>query len=365
MFRQFCKNAHVAIEWRIRYAKSLVWMDRIRQRLEQARCWFSKRPRVVLVRHGALGDVICTFPAIQALRTKYPKSEIIFYVGAAHLEIVKLSGVADRVIPVCDIERPFAPPLRAADRLFTMVYGDELDEGGPPAHLVDEFCKLAGVTPQSRQPRIVLPTSALSMAANQTRLVRRGTGPVIAAHPGPSWDVRLWTPAAWDQLCASLRRELDATMIQLGTEAAGSATPRIQGAVDWVNRHTIVETAAVLQSCDALIAIDSGLVHLAGAVGTPVVGLFGFTDPLLRLPPVTPSLPVRVHLPCSGCHHRRPRLHWKTGCPYDVECMRRISPGDVLSAVRQLLGTPNGSRSVEMLQLLTGASHGATHRTIA
>ena len=96
----------------------------------------------------------------------------------------------------------------------------------------------------------------------------------------------------------------------------------------------------MLSLCDGFVGIDSGLLHMAGAVGTPAVGLFGPVDPALRLPPTTPAVAVTAppsEVPCLGCHHRMPRLHWKTGCPHDIACMRQLSPDAVFDTVGTML----------------------------
>ena len=97
----------------------------------------------------------------------------------------------------------------------------------------------------------------------------------------------------------------------------------------------------MLSLCDGFIGIDSGLLHIAGAVGTPAVGLFGPVKPAMRL---APSAPVRaVHaplamVPCLGCHHLEPPIHWRTDCPFDVLCMRALSPDAAFEAARDLIG---------------------------
>jgi hypothetical protein len=85
------------------------------------------------------------------------------------------------------------------------------------------------------------------------------------------------------------------------------------------------------------ISIDSGPVHVAGAVGTPVVGLFGANAPQFRLPPAGLGVGVVADVPCLYCHHRTPRGHWQTGCPNDIRCMKELAVAPVFQAVKDLL----------------------------
>lgn len=98
---------------------------------------------------------------------------------------------------------------------------------------------------------------------------------------------------------------------------------------------TLRELAALLAACRLCIASDSGPLHVAALVGTPVVQLLGPTDPVENAPyPATPSRSLRVALACSPC---------RRGCPA-ATCMRLISPGEVVSAARELLAAPRSLR---------------------
>jgi len=88
----------------------------------------------------------------------------------------------------------------------------------------------------------------------------------------------------------------------------------------------------LVAAVDLLIGIDSGPIHVAGAVGTPCVALFGPTDPdLVLFDPGTTGVFHRVD--CSFCHHRHPRLHWMSGCPHGIRCMKALTVEEVFAAV--------------------------------
>ena len=294
---------------------------------------------VLLFRIGGIGDVVCAFPAAEGLRRQFPDSPLVFATYAAYRPLVEMAGCADAFLEA-DWARPL---LRVYERLFSRVYHprieDETPTGLPLVHMVDDFCRKVGVLPPSRQPRLTVGAADRARLRAEVEGVRRGGGPVLALHAGPSWPVRSWPQAAWERLAERLIGE-GATLIQVGADAhlkESVRAIRVAGATDWVGRFSLAETVGVLAVCDGFVGIDSGLLHVAGAVGTPSVGLFGPTAPALRLPPETPSRAVTSDVPCLGCHHRHPALHWVTGCPYDIACMRGITPEQVYEAVQALL----------------------------
>ena len=83
--------------------------------------------------------------------------------------------------------------------------------------------------------------------------------------------MRTWPPEHWAALVRRLAEERDAVVVLVGAdfhqEAARASAARIPGATDWIGRHTLPETAAVLSLCDQFIGIDSGLLHMAGGSG--------------------------------------------------------------------------------------------------
>ena len=117
-------------------------------------------------------------------------------------------------------------------------------------------------------------------------------------------------------------------------------------AINLAGRTSIGDLPALLQACQLFVGNDSGAMHVAGAVGLPVVGIFGPTDPEATRPATPRFTLIREPVACSPCLLRH--------CPIDHRCMTRISAEQVFSVVRALLdgrartnssGTPPGIRS--------------------
>jgi ADP-heptose:LPS heptosyltransferase len=300
--------------------------------------------RILFQWHGGIGDAVCTFPAVLALRQKFPGAAIVYRVHPPLDTIVEMGRVADVVVTNCIGQAPLPRFCRALfDIELEPFLEDERPTGMTPVHLVDEFCLKAGVTPTDRQPRLTVPPGLADRVLSQLFPAPDEHRPLIAIHTEPNWKVREWSDAGWQELVSWLVNERHAHIIQLGGGAVyrnGHAVKvtRIEGALDCVGRFSLEETAACVQACDLLIGVDSALLHIAGAVGTPCVGLFGSVNPALRLPPQTPSIGVVGDVPCLACQHRTPIMHWQDDCPMHIMCMKVLTVAQVAEACDRMLG---------------------------
>ena len=297
---------------------------------------FSGKPVVLFHRHAGIGDIICTFPTVLELRKRHPDAVFVFNTWKPFKSLVEMGRVADLVVAWDS-----SWVHRLVHRSYVLQLEDERPSGREFVHLIDDFARSLDVVPSSRQPRLYVPEPLSQSLKIRILPFAEKARHVLGIHIGPSWLVREWSAEGWEKLVALLRDRFDCTVIQFGSDmhtVKGLVpTPRIPGTEDWVGKLSLEETIAALQHLDLLVGIDSGLLHAAGAVGTPTVGLFGAVDPKLRLPPETPSIGVVADVPCLGCHHRLPRLHWRDGCPNHIQCMSELTPENVLNACARIL----------------------------
>ena len=300
-----------------------------------------RRPVILFERHGGIGDIICTFPAVLELRKRHPDAVFVYSVWKSFKSIVEMGRVADRVV-----EKDWSTEMPKVvyqdyDTCYQPWLEDERPLGGEYRHLVDDFAQTLNITLASRQPRLYLPAIISGLVGKRFIPLRKRAKYIFGIHVGPSWQVREWSVAGWTRLVAMLREKYDCIIIQLGSDLDTTKgfvrTPRIPDTEDWVGKLSLEESVAALEQLQIFMGIDSGLLHAAGAVGTPVVGFFGPINPKLRLPPETPSLAVTSQVPCLGCHHRLPRLHWQEGCPHDIRCMSELTADEALVACEKLL----------------------------
>ena len=154
----------------------------------------------------------------------------------------------------------------------------------------------------------------------------------IAIGAGASYgSAKCWPPNRFAEVLNHLHPQIDADMILFGTAAEASVSAAIASGmrrppVDLTGMTAIADLPALLSQCHLFIGNDSGAMHVAAAVGLPVVAVFGPTDPH-RTAPVSPRCTIVQQKPyCSPCFLRR--------CPTDHRCMTGVTPLTVESAAR-------------------------------
>lgn len=342
-----------------------------------------------MVRLGAVGDVVRTLPAASALRAAYPRSQLAWLVERASASLLRSQPWIDEVIEFPREElrsalrrgrllqaawraRGFARALRR--RRFELVvdfhailksgalaaasgaprrasyarpYARELswlfanlraELGAPRASRFernDALVRFLGV----RAPAALRP---LRVDAERLRWIERALGPEsapVAIHPGTSESTphKRWTPGGYAEVARALRAELGlrsivsvgparddrrfAEAVVAASGGAASLAPETPGLAD---------LAALFARSRMYLGSDTGPMHVASLVGTPVLQLIGPTDPLENAPwPGTPSRTLRVAVACSPC---------RRGCDAAL-CMRRIEPAAVTREARALLAS--------------------------
>jgi len=145
----------------------------------------------------------------------------------------------------------------------------------------------------------------------------------VAIGAGASYgSAKCWLPSRFAELANRLQSQKDADIILFGTAAEATVSNLISAEmhrrpVDLTGKTAITDLPALLSQCHLFIGNDSGAMHVAAAVGLPVVAVFGPTDPL-GTAPVTPQCSIVQEKPyCSPCFLRR--------CPTDHRCMMKIT----------------------------------------
>jgi heptosyltransferase-2 len=145
----------------------------------------------------------------------------------------------------------------------------------------------------------------------------------VAIGAGASYgSAKCWPPSRFAELANRLQSQRDVEVILFGTTAEASVSGLIAAEmrrppIDLTGKSAIADLPALLSQCHLFIGNDSGAMHVASAVGLPVVAVFGPTDPF-GTAPVTPRCSIVQEKPyCSPCFLRR--------CPTDHRCMTKIS----------------------------------------
>ncbi|MDB6118644.1 MAG: hypothetical protein JWO08_2425 [Verrucomicrobiaceae bacterium] len=322
------------------------WLSNLHSWLKLVRLRLARAPLLIVERHGGIGDLLCALPAAAALKQRHPGARLLLLTARAFVPLAELSGIADCMVPS---ETRGLSRLRRWLHPILDVYPLLPDEQTPPKprtqiHLIDEFARLLGVQDEALLYRSLTPSSR-DIATVKSWLAQDGIlgRSLVVVHTGPTWPVKQWPLEHWAALTSWFQKEQGMTVIQTGAEVhAGShgvQAPRITGVLDWIGRLTVTETLALIAQARLFVGVDSGLLHLACAAGTPAVGLFGPTSPECILAPVPRAKGVKVEaLDCIGCHHHPAGpQHWRTGCPRDIRCMRDLSVDTVYQQSLALL----------------------------
>jgi heptosyltransferase-2 len=164
----------------------------------------------------------------------------------------------------------------------------------------------------------------------------------IAIGAGASYgSAKCWPPSRFAEVANRLQSEADADVILFGTAAEANVSKAIsaemrQPPIDLTGKTAIADLPALLSQCHLFIGNDSGAMHVAAAVGVPVVAVFGPTDPF-GTSPVTQRCSIVQQRPyCSPCFLRR--------CPTDHRCMTAITAGMVEAVAKPWLSVAQVQR---------------------
>jgi lipopolysaccharide heptosyltransferase II len=359
--------------------------------------------RLLAVKLADLGDVLTATPALRALRQTSPTAEIDVLtspIGAAAidgLDSVDRIWVADKhrfdsvvgALSPVGLGRlfPMLVELRARhyDQLLLLHHlttwfgtakyaaltatigakrtigldngrGGFLDGRVPDAgfgerHEVEYALDVAGeagaVVPN--EPRLEV---CIDEASRRRASDLLGDGHWIGLHVGGGTYslARRWPPELFAEVGRALQASTGAKLALLGTDIDGEPSQQVAellkaGVLNLVGRTTLKETAAVLHRCRLLVSNDSGVIHIATAVGTAVVAVFGPSNDRAWGPyPSAEHRVVRATLPCSPCFYREKSLGTPEGCP-TRDCLKLVTPDMVLAAAEELLARQSLSRA--------------------
>ena len=170
--------------------------------------------------------------------------------------------------------------------------------------------------------------------------------PLVAVHPSGGRLVKQWEVARWAAVGRRLQEEQHATVLVTGSAAdqplaAALARGLRDRPIDLTGKLGVVETMAVIAGVDLFLSPDTGPMHMAAAVGTPSVSVFGPSDPVRYFSggsgaPGTRHVVVRHDLWCAPCNLiRKPPA--ECAGPEPPECLREVSAGAVYAAAARLL----------------------------
>ena len=367
----------------------------------EGRMWASPR-RLLGIKFYGLGNIVMLLPTLRELRAEFPGIEIDFLTLPGNAPLLMRSGLVDRVLTVdlASLPRFVQSALALLGELRRRGYDTVLDfeqflkvsgifaffTGAPEVigfdtegqrrgwlyttrvvstdsqHTQDIFLRLAaplGVRP-GRAPAWTLPVTNDDRARLRALLDAEGghgLGPLVVMHIGTGESYHRVALKRWD--VERFAEVADALVERHGARIAftgqGDAERALVAQAIGRMRHPAIDTcdrldvgglAALLADAAFVLTGDTSLMHLAGALGTPVVALLGPTPPLLYGPRAAQDLVFYKALYCSPCLSN---YNFKMSTCTDPVCMRSITAAEVLAGIESryltgAVGAPGAQR---------------------
>ena len=323
-------------------------------------------PKFLLVRLGSLGDVIHAIPSAAALRARYPDAQIDWLVDPRYTAVLQLVEGLSHAIPVdprksvaallgtlrtlrrekYDAAVDFQGLLKSA--LFARAAGAARVIGFPREHLREPAARFFYTETPSpgTEPHVIRKNLALIGAlgveklrvAFPLKLPRTVTGDTAAAgfgsegyaliNPGAAWPNKRWTPQRFGAVAAQIRERIGMRSLVLwgpGEEGIASlVVSSSRGAADLAPPTNILDIFAIARGAKLMVSGDTGPLHIAAAVGTPVVALFGPTYAERNGPWSSDDITISRNARCF-CHYERK-------CRLLQPCIEDIAVDEVVTA---------------------------------
>ncbi len=349
--------------------------------------------RILLVRLERIGDLLMTRDAMAAVRSLAPAAHVDLVVGSWNVALARLLGVADSIEQADapwlarsaggdgigrlarrfrgwhsrrydlainfegDIRSHALMALAAAPRRigFDMAGGGPLLTDcvryDPREHTAANALRLVehafAKPPGSLRPGLLPPLAVPPAAEERARQLLgrppgRDSAPLVGIHVSGGREIKQWALSRFAGVGRRLAEEAGAVLVMTGStgdrpaiEAVRRLLPAHVSVIDLARDLDLVTLAAALRLLDVFITGDTGPMHLAAAVGTPLVAIFGPSDPA-RWGPLSPGARVvRAGIACSPCNRiRRPPARCVGHVP---DCLEAVDATRVFEAARELL----------------------------
>jgi lipopolysaccharide heptosyltransferase I len=275
----------------------------------------------LVVRLGSLGDIVHTFPAVAALRESFPGAEIVWLTHPRWVELVESSGLVSEIWPVDSRDltsvrqvigkvrgrrwdaaidyqglwkAAFLPFFgRVSKRIgfssatirefgVPILYTDRVASNA--THIAEQNGELT-LRAGAKCPvgRVALKVDAGNAARVRADLSKEGMNRYVVLSPGGGWRSKCWPAERFGALCQRIRGELEIPCVinyGPGEELLAEKVQASSGAAKPISYDGELGTLmALLHEAKCIVGGDTGPLHLAVALGTPAVALFGPTDP--------------------------------------------------------------------------------------
>lgn len=332
---------------------------------------------ILLIRLSSLGDIVLTSPAVRAVRQHYPDAHIAMLVGKQSADLVTENPRLDEVIQfdrnaedkstgemwriirllrerrfdlAIDFQRKFRTSLLAYLSGARCRVGCHAPKGllctvrAPDRenkHAIDRYFDLlhaVGIPASDRTLELFISEADRAFArealeANGASLRHRLK---VGLFPGAGWKLREWMPERFAAIGDLIVKRFDGQVLIFGGPAEKGLVSQVAGLmsappVTFAGGLRIRQFAALVEQCDLFISNDTGPMHVAAAMQTPTIALFGPGNHI-RFQPIAPiHTTIRHHVPCCPCKQ------FTDKCKNNI-CMKLITVDEVWEEVCRRLG---------------------------
>lgn len=339
--------------------------------------------RILIVKPSSFGDIVHSLPFLHVVRRSFPHARITWVVSRSNMDLLtghpdldevlifereRWGGMKDffrsasefshfvrrlregRFDLAVDLQGLFRSALltfatgarervgfSGAREWSHLFYNVPVEVPDPEMHAVDRYLlvarRLSLDVNGAPEFNVFIPPEAHEFAGRYLASANPERRALVVLLPASRWVSKRWPPDCFAELAGRVEAELDAAVLFLGGRDDVRLAGRIRGmmkrsALSLVGETTLKQSAAVLARADAVVANDTGPMHLAAALGVPVVALYGPTSPA-RTGPYGRNIRLLVsQRECAPC--------FEEDCE-DPECMRDISVDEVCAGLRKLL----------------------------
>lgn len=335
-----------------------------------------KNARILLIKPSSLGDIVHAFPVVSAIKTQWPGSHITWVVKRRWADLVERAEGIDRIWPIdmtvkswiregralraqrfdlaIDLQGLFRSAILARLSGAPMRIGFANGREGSPwfytqlvpvpnpdIHAVDRYLSVAAALGVSlpEKPRFEFRLPERDMAAVRELCRRKGFSvdkPWIAVNIGARWPTKRWPLTSFAAVVDRLHEAHHDPVVMIGGADERAFTNKLRTLTDrpFIDLSGDIPLGclpALLSKATAMVTNDSGPMHIAAALGVPVVAIFGPTSAARTGPYGGGHQVLASRISCSPCFSRV--------CRHDpeLECLHLIQPIQVVDAIRPLL----------------------------
>jgi len=340
---------------------------------------FSQVNRILVRGVNWVGDTVLSYPTVQQLKTLFPKSHLAVLIPSYLVDLWKTFPYVDEIIPfqkkggigslwedlnlsqslkernfdlAVILPRSFRSALhiylaripirigyRDEGRSLFLTHGIRRTKEMLRVHRVYYYQKLLeplGKIEDPPSPQIFLREEDRKWADQVLKDLEIPEGkPLIGMNPGATYGLaKCWYPDRFGEVGKRLSEKWQTRVLLFGKEEERPIVYEIlkhmgTKGIDLTGKTGLLQLAALMERCTLLVTNDTGTMHVATAVGTPVVAIFGSTPPLTTGPWGDGHVVVKRDVSCSPC--------WKRICPTDHRCMELITVDEIEEVVDKQL----------------------------